>query len=107
MILRNNPLDRLERRFRWLAIPNLMLIIVGAMAIVFIMDFAIGNTTGRSLISILSFDRDAIRAAGHPDIVVTVFPGTLEGQRLLDMRAPGEVARGERVCVVGSTPGQA
>lgn len=56
---------------------------------------------------LLSFDRDAIRAAGHPDIVVTVFPGTLEGQRLLDMRAPGEVARGERVCVVGSTPGQA
>ena len=60
MILRNGPLDRLERRFRRFAIPNLMLIIVGAMAIVFIMDFAVGNTTGRSLISILSFDRDAI-----------------------------------------------
>ena len=37
-----------------------MLIIVGAMAIVYIMDLAISNTTGQSLISILTFDRDAI-----------------------------------------------
>lgn len=56
---------------------------------------------------LLSFDRDAIRAAGHPDIVVTVFPGTLEGQRLLDMHEPGEVVRGERVCTVGSAPSRA
>ena len=73
MILRNGPLDRLERRFRWLAIPNLMLIIVGAMAIVFIMDFAIGNTTGRSLISILSFDRDAIMAGQVWRVVTFLF----------------------------------
>lgn len=73
MILRNSPLDRLERRFRWLAIPNLMLIIVGAMAIVFIMDFAIGNTTGRSLISILSFDRAAIMAGQVWRVVTFLF----------------------------------
>lgn len=73
MILRNGPLDRLERRFRWLAIPNLMLIIVGAMAIVFIMDFAIGNTTGRSLISILSFDRDAILSGQVWRVVTFLF----------------------------------
>ncbi len=73
MILRNGPLDRLERRFRWLAIPNLMLIIVGAMAIVFIMDFAIGNTTGRSLISILSFDRAAIMAGQVWRVVTFLF----------------------------------
>ena len=73
MILRNGPLDRLERRVRWLAIPNLMLIIVGAMAIVFIMDFAIGNTTGRSLISILSFDRAAIMAGQVWRVVTFLF----------------------------------
>ena len=73
MILRNGPFDRLERRFRWLAIPNLMLIIVGAMAIVFIMDFAIGNTTGRSLISILSFDRAAIMAGQVWRVVTFLF----------------------------------
>ena len=73
MILRNGPLDRLERRFRWLAIPNLMLIIVGAMAIVFIMDFAIGNTTGRSLISILSFDRAAIMSGQVWRVVTFLF----------------------------------
>ncbi|HIX92190.1 MAG TPA: hypothetical protein H9681_04845 [Firmicutes bacterium] len=73
MILRNGPLDRLERRFRRFAIPNLMLIIVGAMAIVFIMDFAIGNTTGRSLISILSFDRDAILSGQVWRVVTFLF----------------------------------
>ena len=73
MILRNSPFDRLERRFRRFAIPNLMLILVGAMAIVFIMDFAIGNTTGRSLISILSFDRDAIMAGQVWRVVTFLF----------------------------------
>lgn len=50
-----------------------MLILVGAMAIVFIMDFAIGNTTGRSLISILSFDRDAIMAGQVWRVVTFLF----------------------------------
>mgnify|MGYP002796836709 FL=1 len=50
-----------------------MLIIVGAMAIVFIMDFAIGNTTGRSLISILSFDRAAIMAGQVWRVVTFLF----------------------------------
>lgn len=56
---------------------------------------------------LLSFDRDAIGAAGHPDVVVTVFPRTLEGQRLVAMREPGEVARGERVCSVERPPAAA
>lgn len=73
MILRNGPFDRLERRFRRFAIPNLMLILVGAMAIVFIMDFAIGNTTGRSLISILSFDRAAIMSGQVWRVVTFLF----------------------------------
>ena len=54
---------------------------------------------------LLSFDRGAIRDAGHPDIVVTVFPGTLEGRRLDDLREPGEIAHGERVCVIGRVEG--
>ena len=60
MIYRQGWLDKLERKFGKFAIRNLMLIVVGAMAIVFIMDYAVGMTTGQSLSSILIFDREAI-----------------------------------------------
>ncbi len=60
MIYRSKLIDRLEPKLRWLAIPNLMLILVGAMAIVFIMNLAIAPATGHSLSEILYFDRDAI-----------------------------------------------
>ncbi|MCI8387612.1 MAG: rhomboid family intramembrane serine protease [Clostridiales bacterium] len=60
MIYRQSWLDKLERRFGKFAIKNLMLIVVGAMAIVYIMNYAIAMSTGNSLSSILIFDRNAI-----------------------------------------------
>ncbi len=62
MIYRQNFLNRLERKFGRFAIHNLMTILVGAMGIVFIMNYAVFAATGQSLSGILAFDRDAILA---------------------------------------------
>lgn len=62
MYYRPKLLDRLERKLGKLAINNLMPILVGAMAIVFVMDLAVGMKTGESLSLRLMFDRDAIFA---------------------------------------------
>ncbi len=62
MYYKQSLLNKLERKFGRFAIKNLMLIFVGAMAIVFIMDFAIRNATGQSLYFQLMFIRDAIFA---------------------------------------------
>lgn len=60
MYNRQGLLNKLERKFGRFAINNLMLIIVGAMAIVFIMDLAIAPATGFSLSYTLMFNREAI-----------------------------------------------
>lgn len=60
MYYRQGLLTKLDRKFGRYAIKNLMLIFVGAMAIVFIMNMAIYASTGQSLYSRLIFDRDAI-----------------------------------------------
>ena len=60
MYLRRGWINKLERKFPKLAINNLMLILVGAMAIVFIMDLALSPQMGVSLASRLYFNRDAI-----------------------------------------------
>ena len=60
MITRKKWMDDLRRKLPWFGINNLMLIIVGAMAIVFVFDFAIAGGLGRDLSSVLSFDRAAI-----------------------------------------------
>ena len=60
MIRRSSTLARLERKIGFLAIPNLMLILVGAMAIVFLMDRMLLPITGVSLHATLAFDRAAI-----------------------------------------------
>ncbi len=60
MYYRPGGLDKLERKFGKLAIKNLMLILVGAMAIVFAMDLFVGAKTGQSLYFRLMFDRTAI-----------------------------------------------
>ena len=62
MYLRQKWITKLERKFGRLAINNLMLILVGAMAIVFIMDLALSPQMGVSLASRLYFNRDAIFA---------------------------------------------
>ncbi|MBE6611811.1 MAG: hypothetical protein E7632_04915 [Ruminococcaceae bacterium] len=60
MYYRQGLLDKLEKKCGWLAIRNLMLILVGAMAIVFIMDRMLMPMTGVSLAYTLNFDRAAI-----------------------------------------------
>lgn len=53
-------LRKLERKLGKLAIPNLMLIVVGAMGIVFVMNYLISMTAGQSVYSMLIFDREMI-----------------------------------------------
>ncbi len=60
MYYRQGLLNRLDKKFGRYAIKNLMLIFVGAMAIVFIMNLAIASTAGKSIYSQLIFDREAI-----------------------------------------------
>ncbi len=60
MLYRQKWLDRLERRFGKLSIHNLMLIIVGAMAIVFLMNRMLMPAIGVSLTETLGFNRAAI-----------------------------------------------
>ena len=60
MYLRRGWISKLERKFGRLAINNLMLILVGAMAIIFIMDLALSPQIGVSLESRLYFNREAI-----------------------------------------------
>ncbi len=60
MIYRQNWINKLERKLGRIAIPNLMTILVGAMAIVFLMDKMLMPMTGASLWQTLCFDRAAI-----------------------------------------------
>ncbi len=60
MIYRNSLLDRLERKFGRFSISNLMTVMVGAMAIVYIMGLLIEPRTGISLTGALMFDRSLI-----------------------------------------------
>lgn len=53
-------LDKLDRKFGRFAIRNLMMIVVGAMAIIYIMDYLILNTKGVSILSMLTFNYEAI-----------------------------------------------
>lgn len=53
-------LDKLDRRFGRYGIENLMLYIVGAMAIVYFLDLAMYDTLEVSINSLLMFDRAAI-----------------------------------------------
>ncbi len=62
MYYRQKLLDRLDRKFGKYAVKNLMLILVGAMAIVWIMDIMLMASRGISLRYVLSFDRAAILA---------------------------------------------
>lgn len=60
MYYRQGLLDKLDRKFGKYAIRNLMLILVGAMGIVWVMDMMLIAATGSSLWSRLSFNRAAI-----------------------------------------------
>lgn len=53
-------LDKLQRKFRRFSVPNLMLYIVGAMAVVFIMDLIVFPMSQFSLTAALAFDKAAI-----------------------------------------------
>lgn len=55
-------LRRLQRRLNCLAIPNLMMILTGAMAIVYLLNAVFAAQYGVSLYNILYFDRSAIFA---------------------------------------------
>jgi len=60
MYYRQGLLDKLDRKLGKYAIHNLMLILVGAMGIVWVMDMMLIAARGVSLYSTLSFDRAAI-----------------------------------------------
>lgn len=49
---------------------------------------------------LLSFDREKIRADGHADVVMLIFPGTSSGQCLHPLVEPGEVTRGDGLCTL-------
>ncbi len=53
-------LDRLQRKYRRFAIPNLMQYIVGGMAIIFVMDMIVFALEPFSLTATLMFNREAI-----------------------------------------------
>lgn len=53
-------IDKLNRKFGRIAINNLMSIIIGAMALVFVSDLMIQATKGVSILSVLIFDKAAI-----------------------------------------------
>ena len=60
MIIKPDPLKKLERKLHFLAIPNLMLIVVGAMGVVFVMDLLISASAGQSIYSMLTFNKALI-----------------------------------------------
>lgn len=60
MYYRQGLLDKLDKKFGKYAIKSLMLILVGAMGIVWVMDMMLIAAKGVSLYSVLSFDREAI-----------------------------------------------
>lgn len=64
---------QIERKLSKYAIQNLMMIIVGAMAIVFIADLLVYTGTGKSLISMLYFDRAAIAAGQWWRVITFIF----------------------------------
>lgn len=60
MYYRQGLLQKLDRKFGKFAIRNLMMILVGAMGIVYVMDLMFTSSMGASLWSRLIFDRFAI-----------------------------------------------
>ena len=60
MYYRQGLIDKLDRKFGRYAVKNLMMILVGAMAIVYVMDMMFMSSMGVSLWSRLSFNRAAI-----------------------------------------------
>ena len=60
MIIKPDPLKKLERKLHFLAIPNLMLIVVGAMGVVFVMNLLISASAGQSIYSMLTFNKALI-----------------------------------------------
>ncbi len=60
MYYRQGLLDKLDRKFGKYAVKNLMLILVGAMSIVYVMDLMFMSSMGVSLWSRLNFNRAAI-----------------------------------------------
>lgn len=57
---KENWLDKLQRKFRRFGVPNLMMYIVGGMAVVFLMDTIAFPMSSFSLTGALAFDREAI-----------------------------------------------
>ncbi len=62
MYYRQNFLNKLSRKYSKFAIKNLMLILIGAMGIVFLMNLMLTRSMGVSLYYALTFDRAAILA---------------------------------------------
>ena len=56
----NSFLDKLERKIGWLAIPNLALVLVVAMGLVWVADYALVRLDYASLSSYLYFNRDLV-----------------------------------------------
>ena len=73
MYYKPKTLNKLEKKFGKLAVNNLMLILVGAMAIVFVMDMFVAMKTGQSLYARLMFDRNAILAGEFWRVVTFLF----------------------------------
>lgn len=73
MYYRQGLLDKLERKLRKFAIRNLMLILVGAMGIVWLMDMMLIAARGISLWSVLSFNRDAVLSGQVWRVVTFLF----------------------------------
>jgi Predicted membrane protein len=63
----------LERKLGKYAVKNLMLIVVGAMAIVFVMDMMIFSVAGISVIERLSFNREALLRGEVWRIITFIF----------------------------------
>ena len=66
-------IDKLNRRFGRFAIQNLMTVIIGAMALVFVCDMMIYSTKGVSVISVLTFSKSAIFAGEIWRILTFIF----------------------------------
>lgn len=69
-------LDKLDRKYGRYGIENLMMYIVGAMAIVYFMDYALYDTLEASLNSVLIFNRAAIFRGELWRLVTFVFTAT-------------------------------
>ena len=73
MYYRQGLLDKLDRKFGRYAVKNLMMILVGAMAIVYVMDLMFMSSMSISLWSRLNFDRAAIMSGEIWRVVTFLF----------------------------------